>query len=165
MPKLSATLALAAGSLLFCATSLIVDAAASPYWQGQSGSGNPSNCTDANGKPKSSKECDKLSPQRLSTGAAPTSSAAQSSTASGARTSTTTSSAASRTAQTSHADKTASSKASVSGEAAKKDTKSKKDADSLSDERMSTRGLKPPPKDADKDKNKSDPKSDASNPK
>ncbi|HVO78818.1 MAG TPA: hypothetical protein VMT39_02255 [Candidatus Bathyarchaeia archaeon] len=36
---------------------------------------------------------------------------------------------------------------------------------SLSDERMSTRGLKPPPKDADKDKNKSGPKSDATNPK
>lgn len=131
MNKHLGTLAIAAGSLLFCLSA----SGASP---GQSATGTKSDCTsDAGGKSK--KDCDKTN-------------------------------SASKSANQKPAAKTTQAGTSSAAKAGGSSSDTKKDADKVSDERMSTRGLKPPPKDADKDKNaKPDAKSastpDSSNPK
>lgn len=160
MNKHLGTFAISVGSLLFCASfSLTPAASASPMWMGQSNSGTKSNCsTDASGK--SSKDCDKISSERMSTkataGAKTASTSASSSKSASASTSSTNTAAAS-----------SSSAAAAAASASDPKPSTKKDADKVSEERMSTRGLKPPPKDSKSDAkdSKGETKSDAATPK
>src|ERR1039458_2063119 len=67
MSKHLATLVIAAGSLVLCASGSVACAATpSPMWPGQSSTGSKTDCSsDASGNSK--KDCDKISPDRLST--------------------------------------------------------------------------------------------------
>ncbi len=142
MNKHFGTLTIAAGSLVLCLSGSIAYAG-SP---GQSTTGTKPDCsTDASGKSK--KDCDKISADRMSTKAKPsvnTAGAATSSSTSAASTSSTNSAAASNSTAKPAAAPTAETK----GDVATDKKTNAKDSDKVSADRMSTRGLKPPAKDA-----------------
>jgi hypothetical protein len=170
--RLSA-LALAAGSLLFCVSTLTGSAAAAPFWQPQSSSTQKSDCKDASGKTKSSKDCDKIG-DRMSTKATSTNSAAASNSSVKGSKTVNAGHASSQVvyqdaaAPTSKTATTAADTATAKAAATDEKKSSKKSSDAVTTERMSTRGLKPAAKDSTKDKTTTTdakPSPDTANPK
>ena len=153
MNKHLATLAIVAGSLVLCASGSAACATPSPMWPGQSSTGSKTDCSsDASGNSK--KDCDKISPDRLST---KEKASVKTSQATSSRKSTSAANSGTKQAATSSSGTKAATASS---------SETKKDADKINQERMSTRGLKPPSKDASASKeSKADTKPDAPEPK
>jgi hypothetical protein len=139
--------ALATASLLLCAAWCAVPASAGSFSPGQSDSGSKSNCTDASGKTTSSKDCDKISSDRMSTRANQSSLTKLKTTTKGANTTSHTKTSNGSTASSQ------SSAAAPAAAAPAAEKEPKKEADTVGPDRMSTRGLTPP-KQTDQDKNK-----------